>query len=106
MLWFAVWFLLVSGSLVGGFFLVRHVFRSATALMEALEELSGAVDRLDRQVAALADTVGTSPAPVELSDPAPARARVLAARGVKAARRLRRTERHEEAYRRWWAFVR
>lgn len=106
MLWFSVWFVLVTGSLVGGFFLLRHVYRSARALLAALEDLSGAVDRLDRQVAALAGTIGTSPAPVELEDPAPARTRVLAARQVKAARRLRRAERHEAAYRRWWAFVR
>ena len=106
MLWFSVWFVLVAGSLVGGFFLVRHVFRSAMALGAALEDLSGAVDRLDQQVAALADTIGTTPAPVELEDPEPARVRVRAARQVTAARRLRRTERHEGAYRRWWAFVR
>ncbi len=106
MLWFSVWFVLVTGSLVGGFFLLRHVYRSATALLAALEELSGVVDRLDRQVAALADSIGTTPEPVELENPEPARARVLAARQVTAARRLRRAERHEEAYRRWWAFVR
>ncbi len=106
MLWFAVWFLLVTGSLVGGFFLVRHVYRSGRALLAALEELSGVLERLDARVAALADTVGTTPAPVELEDPEPARARTAAARARTAARRRRRTERHEEAYRRWWAFVR
>lgn len=106
MLWFSVWFLLVAGSLAGGFFLLRHVYRSAKALLAALEDLSDAVERLDRQVSALADTIGTSPAPVELEDPAPARARVLAARRLKVARRLRRADRHEDAYRRWWAFVR
>lgn len=106
MLWFSVWFLLVAGALVGGFFLLRHVYRSAKGLLAALEELSEVLDRLDRQVEALAGTVGTAPAPVELEDDGPARARVLTARRARQARRLRRAERHEVAYRRWWAFVR
>lgn len=106
MLWFSVWFVLVVGSLVGGFFLLRHVYRSAKALLTAMEELSAVVERLDMQVAALAGSIGTTPAPVDLEDAGPARARVLAARRARVARRVRRAERHEVAYRRWWAFVR
>ncbi len=106
MVWFIVWSVLVVGALVGGFFLLRHVYRSAKALLGALEELSDVLDRLDQQVAALGATVGTTPAPVELADDGPARARVLAARRVRVARSVRRAERHEATYRRWWAFVR
>lgn len=105
MLWFSVWFVLVAGSLVGGAFLLRHVYRSARALVGALDDLSATLDRLDSRVAELADT-GTMPTPVELADPEPARARVREARRVRAARLTRRAERHETAYRRWWAYVR
>lgn len=106
MAWFSVWFVLVAGLLAGGFFLLRHVRRSATALLAAFEELSGVVERLESQAAALAGTVGTTPAPVELEDAAPARARVREARLARVMRRRRRADRHEAAYRRWWAFVR
>ncbi len=106
MVWFGVWSVLVVGSLVGGFFLLRHVYRSAKALLAALEELSEALGRLDEQVAALGAAVGSTPAAVELEDDGPARARVLAARQARVARRLRVAERREATYRRWWAFVR
>jgi hypothetical protein len=105
-LWFSVWFVLVVGALVGGFFLLRHLYRSGTALLAALEELSEVVERLDRRVEELAASVGTTPAPVELEDPGPARERLAAVRSAGWARRARRAERHEAAYRRWWAFVR
>lgn len=105
-LWFAVWSVLVVGTLVGGFFLVRDLWRRTKALFAALEELTDVLDRLDRQAAALADQVGTVPRPVELGDPGPARGRVLEARVVRAGRARRRADRHEAAYRRWWTLVR
>lgn len=100
-----MWTALVVGTLVGGFFLVRRVFRSATALATALGELAEAIDRLDAQVRVLEETIGTEPAPVDLEDPAPARARLHDARQARLARRRCTVERHEAAYRRWWSFV-
>lgn len=106
MLWFAVWFVLVVGTLVGAFFLARSLWRSAKALLAELERLGDVLDRLAERADALAATAGTTPAPVVLDDPAPARARLAAAQLARAARRARRAERHEAAYRRWWSFVR
>lgn len=106
MLWFAVWSVLVVGTLVGAFFLVRHLWRKTKALFAALEELTEVLDRLDRQAAALEGQVGTVPRPVDLADLGVAREHLAEAREVKAARARRRAERHEAAYRRWWAFVR
>jgi hypothetical protein len=104
--WVALWSVLVIGTLVGGFFLARHVFRSAKALAAALGELAEVVDRLDRQVQALTGTVGTTPAPVDLADPEPARARRRELQVARIERRVRRADRHEQAYRRWWSLVR
>lgn len=106
MLWFTVWSVLVVGALVGAFFLLRHVYRSGKALLVALEELSGVLERLETRAEALAGTIGTVPAPVELEDAGPARERMAAARLIRAGRLARRAERHEAAYRRWWSFVR
>ncbi|WP_250448294.1 hypothetical protein, partial [Actinotalea sp. C106] len=82
MLWFLVWTALVLGSLVGAFFLLRHVYRSGRALLVEIEragEVMGAVaeraEELERLALALHPVQ-----PVELSDPEPARARRAAAK--------------------------
>lgn len=106
MLWFSVWFVLVVGTLVGAFFLGRHLFRAGKALLEALEGLTAQLDLLTSRAAELAATVGTSPAPVDLLDDGPARARRHEVLVRRVERRVRRAERHEAAYRRWWSFVR
>lgn len=105
MLWFTVWSLLVIGTLVGAFFLVREVYRSAKALLAELERLTDVLDRIAERSEALVATA-TTPAPVDLLDPEPARARLAGARLATARRRARKSDRHEEVYRRWQAFTR
>ncbi|MBX9247162.1 hypothetical protein ICW40_20425, partial [Actinotalea ferrariae] len=73
MLWFSVWTLLVVGTLVGAFFLLRRLYRSGKALVV---ELGRASDVL-AQVAERAEQLEglTTPAPVDLHDVGAARAR-------------------------------
>lgn len=106
MLWFTVWMLLVLGTLVGAFFLVRGVYRSAKGLAHELERAAAVTDQLAQRVDELATTVGTTPAPVELVDPVPARERMVTARQRRARRDARRAARHAEAFRRWQSFTR
>ena len=105
MLWFSVWALLVLGTLTGAFFLVRSVYRSARALLDEVERAIEVLERLTERVEELAD-VGNVPAPVDLVDPEPARARLADARARRMLRRVRRSERHEATFRRWQAFTR
>lgn len=106
MLWFSVWTLLVVGTLVGAFFLLRRLYRSGKALVvelgRASEVLAAVADRADE----LAATLGTTPAPVDLHDVESARARHALTRAATQARRAARAVRHEAAYRRWRAFSR
>lgn len=106
MLWFTVWTLLVVGTLVGVFLLVRAVYRSAKGFLHEMERAAAVTEQLAQRVDELAATVGTSPAPVELVDPAPARDRMVAARQRRAHRDARRAGRYAEAFRRWQAFTR
>lgn len=106
MLWFTVWTLLVLGTLAGAFFLVRGVYRSAKGLLRELERAATVTEQLAQRVDELAATVGTTPDPVELVDPEPARARMVSARQRRARRDARRAGRHAEAFRRWQSFTR
>lgn len=107
MLWFTVWALLVVGTLVGAFFLLRHVYRSARALLDELERATEVLAHLTERAEELsAEGLGSAPAPVDLLDPEPARARLADARARRMLRRVRRSERHEAAFRRWEAFTR
>ncbi|MCL3862802.1 hypothetical protein [Actinotalea sp. K2] len=106
MLWFTVWSVLVVGTLVGAFFLGRSLYRSGRELLRELERAAEvfevATDRVE-ELTALAEARGAL-APVDLSDPEPARARRVAARAATARRRAARTSRHEATYRRWRSF--
>ncbi|HWS56983.1 MAG TPA: hypothetical protein VN257_00460 [Actinotalea sp.] len=108
MLWFSVWTLLVVGSLVGGFFLLRHVYRSGKALLVELEQASEVLTRLTEQVEALSEAAAqrNPPAPVDLTDPGPARLRRLEGARAAERRRLARLGRREATYRRWLALSR
>lgn len=105
MLWFTVWSLLVIGTLVGAFFLVREVYRSAKAFLVELERLTDVLDRIAERSEALTATA-TTPAPVDLLDPEPARARLADARLATLRRRARKADRHAETYHRWQSFTR
>lgn len=105
MLWFTVWTLLVLGTLVGAFLLGRDLYRKGrrllTELGRASEVFAAIAARGEERAGQL---VLTTPAPVDLTDPEPARARrVLAAQGT-ARRRAARQARHEAAYARWRSF--
>lgn len=108
MLWFTVWTVLVVGTLVGAFFLLRKVYRSGRALVAELggasDVLSEVADRAE-QLAAAADRAGAL-APVNLIDPEPARARRAESALATARRRAARAARHEQTYRRWRALSR
>lgn len=108
MLWFTVWTVLVVGTLVGAFFLLRHLYRSGrglvTELGRASEVLSEVADRAEQLAAAAEQTRG--PIPVDLTDPEPARARRAASAAATARRRAARADRHEQTYRRWRALSR
>ena len=108
MLWFIVWTVLVVGALVGAFFLLRHVYRQGRDLLHELERaadvLAQVTDRAEELAAAAAAL--NPPAPVDLGDPAPARARRHEALLATARRRAARAERHERTYARWRAFSR
>jgi hypothetical protein len=107
-LWFTVWALLVVGTLVGAWFLGRRVYRSGKALAHELERaaevLAQVSQRADELAAAAAER--SVPAPVELVDPAPARARREVTAAVARRRRDARAARHERVYERWLSFSR
>lgn len=105
MLWFTVWSVLVVGTLLGAFLLGRSLYRAARDLLAELERVTDALDGLSERSEALAATA-TMPAPVDLMDPEPARARLAQARLATFRRRERRADRHARTYRRWQSFVR
>ena len=107
MLWFSVWAVLVLGTGVGGFFLLRRLYRSARALLEELERAADTLTVLAERTEELSLAgVGAEPAPVDLVDPEPARDRLARAREVRLLRRIRRSDRHAATFRRWEAFTR
>lgn len=108
MLWFTVWSVLVLGTVVGAFFLLRHVYRSGKALLVAVGRAGELLDRLSDRVDELAEVVAAARpvAPVDLRDPAAARARRAAAAEATARRRARRDDRRAATYRRWRSFSR
>ena len=105
MLWFTVWSVLVVGTLVGAFFLGRSLYRAARDLLAELERMTDALDRLNERSDALA-AAATTPAPIDLMDPEPARARRAQARLATFRRRARKADRHAETYRSWQALSR
>ena len=106
MLWFTVWTVLVVGSFVGGFFVLRRLYRQGRALAEeggrAADVLAGAAERATRLAAKAQEELPLSL--VVLDDASPARARRAELAVVKARRRAERHLRHEATYRRWRAF--
>lgn len=106
MLWFTVWTLLVLGSLVGAFFLLRHLYRAAKGLLHEVERASQTMAAVADRAAELEDAARRlhPVAPVDLADPEPARQRRAVAAVATARRRAERTARHELVYRRWRSF--
>ena len=108
MLWFTVWTVLVLGTLVGAFFLLRHLWRSGKALLAELERAASVAERLAARAEELQEQMAErgSLQAVVLDDPAPARERRAALAPAREARAARRAARHEAAYARWRSFSR
>lgn len=108
MLWWILWIVLVVGTAVGWFFLVRHVVRSAKALRAAVSRASDVARRLEQQVAELNEVMAAAHPvePVNLDDPERAQRQRAAAREGMDRRRDRRDARREATYRRWLSFSR
>lgn len=108
MLWFTVWSVLVVGTVVGAFLLLRHLYRSGKALLVEVDRAAELLDTLSTRADELADVVAAAHpvAPVDLRDPTGARARHAQAAEATARRRARRDERRAATYRRWLSFSR
>lgn len=106
MLWFAVWTLLVVGAGVTFFLLGRDLWRRGTRFAREAGRAAEVLDRLTEQIEAAERTLPlTTPAPVDLEDAEPARARLALAVAAKDRRRLAREARHQATYARWRAFT-
>ncbi|MFI2102401.1 hypothetical protein ACH436_03860 [Isoptericola sp. NPDC019693] len=103
-MWGWIWAGLVVATLVGAFFLGRHLWRAGVrALREATragEVLGSAADRISAAVAeAEAHRADTSP--TLFDDPVVLRERVARRRRLKAERSAARRERQAATWRRW-----
>jgi len=103
-----LWTVLVVGTAVGAFFLVRDVWRKGKALLAELDRASEVLDRLERTRTELEATlVDAHPvAPVAVGAPEVARAQRAAAAEVTAARVARRQARRRATYSRWLSLSR
>ena len=108
MLWFAVWTVLVVGTLVGAFFLLRRLYRQAKALLAELSRAADVLGQVADRASELAEASAalSTPAPVDLVDAGPARARRAETALATERRRDARAARHEQAFRRWQALSR
>ena len=107
MLWFAVWTVLVVGTLVGAVLLGRDLYRRARALLAELGRAADLLGQVADRAARLADEAGTPVlAPVELADPGPARERHAVTAAVRRGRAAERAERHAATRERWRSFSR
>ncbi len=106
MLWFAVWSLLVVGTLVAAFFLARDLWRKARALLAELERASDVLgDLADRaaELTAQADAEAGPTGPDLFHDRDELRARRDRLRGERDQRRAAREARHEDTRAGWSA---
>ncbi len=108
MLWFTVWTVLVVGAGVGAFFVLRRVYRSGRELLRELDRAAQVLEEVAEraeELTVLAEERAPI-APVDLTDPGPARERRAEAAVATARRRAARAERHAETRRRWRSFSR
>jgi hypothetical protein len=106
-MWFWIWTALVVGTLVGAFFLARHLWRSVKGLGRELShasqvagEMSARADELSRRLA----DAQPSTAPTLFDDPVELRVRVDELRERRAERREERRRRGEQVWSRWRRF--
>ena len=108
MLWFAVWTVLVVGTLVGAFLLARDLWRKGIALLDEFGRAAEIFDALAVSAGALADAAGET-APIRahaFDDRGPLRDRVDELRSERAARARRRADRHAATFARWRTYTR
>ncbi len=106
-MWFWVWTLLVVGTLVGAFFLARHLWRSVKGLGRELSrasqvaaDMSARADELSRAL----EEAQPSTAPTLFDDPVVLQERVDLLRAERAERRAQRRRRDEQVWSRWRRF--
>ena len=106
-MWFWVWTLLVVGTLVGAFFLARHLWRSVKGLGRELSrasqvaaDMSARADELSRAL----EEAQPSTAPTLFDDPVVLQERVDLLRAERAERRVERRRRDEQVWSRWRRF--
>lgn len=106
-MWFWVWTALVVGTLVGAFFLARHLWRSVKGLgrelahaSQVVGEMSVRADELSRRLA----EAQPSTAPTLFDDPVVLQGRVDLLRAARAERREARRRRDEQVWSRWRRF--
>lgn len=102
--WWLTWSALAAGTLVGGFFLGRWLWRRAVALGRELARAGEVTGRLVDRADELAEAArARRPVPpVALGrDPAGPRAQLAAVRAERDARADARALRHRETWRRW-----
>jgi hypothetical protein len=107
MLWFAVWTVLVAGTLLGAFFLGRDLWRKGAALLSELGRAADALGRLGDATERSAGADSVPPIRAQLfADRTALRARFDELRTERRERALRRAERHVATYARWRAYSR
>lgn len=109
MLWFSVWAVLVLGTLVGAFFLLRSLWRSARALLSELARASEVLAELaerSEELRRLREESAVPVSPTLFADRGPLRARVEELRAAREARRQVRWERDEVVRAGWRAVFR
>jgi hypothetical protein len=105
--WTLLWLVLVLGTVAGGFFLGRRVYRSGKALVIELDRASRTFEELAQVSAELAEQAAAlhPVEPVNLEDREAARLRRERVRQMtSAAREMRREARRLVAMRRWMSF--
>lgn len=106
MLWFSVWAVLVVGTLVGAWFLLRSLWRSARALMDELGRASQVLAELAdkaEELRRVSDGQAEPIVPTPFADKAELQARLAHLREAREARKDARWERDEATRERWRA---
>ncbi|QTE27834.1 hypothetical protein [Pengzhenrongella sicca] len=107
MLWFTIWTLLVLGTLAGGFFLGRDLWRKGKALLAELGRAGELAEALSARADELAELAQT-PAPGHdlFADRSGPLERLAVLRTERAGRREVRRLRNDRIVRGWRAYTR
>jgi hypothetical protein len=107
-MWFAIWLTLLGGTVAGGYFLGRDLYRKAKALVTDLGELESVAERLEEraeELRKLQELYAGPPHPLTLTEQDLQELRTGRRQRI-LARRQRRTERHQATYARWESYFR